>query len=57
MKTQKISLANIQGKLSRKEMKTVMAGSTGCPSGYFPCYCNGALLGCAQSIGSCYNAC
>ena len=28
MKTKKISLANIQGKLSRTEMKKTMAGST-----------------------------
>ena len=27
MKTEKMSLANIQGKLSRTEMRTVMAGS------------------------------
>jgi len=27
IKTQKMSLANIQGKLSRAEMKTIMAGS------------------------------
>ncbi len=33
MRTQKMSLANIQGKLSRAEMKNIMAGSgtnTGC---------------------------
>lgn len=33
MQTQKMSLANIQGKLSRAEMKNIMAGSgdgTGC---------------------------
>ena len=29
MKTEKISLANIQGKLSRNEMKNIMAGSGG----------------------------
>ena len=35
MKTQKMSLANIQGKLSRAEMKNIMAGSGGanCPIG------------------------
>ena len=27
MKTQKMSLANIQGKMSRSEMKNIMAGS------------------------------
>ena len=34
MKTKKMSLANIQGKLSRTEMKNIMAGSGGsgeCP--------------------------
>lgn len=31
MKTKKMSLANIQGKLSRTEMKNIMAGSgSGC---------------------------
>jgi|LakWasMet15_LOW5_FD_contig_61_739405_length_307_multi_6_in_0_out_0_1 hypothetical protein len=31
MQTQKLSLANIQGKLSRAEMKNIMAGSgNGC---------------------------
>ncbi len=34
MKTTKMSLANIQGKLSRTEMKNIMAGSGGdnCPT-------------------------
>ena len=37
MQTQKLSLANIKGKLSRTEMKNIMAGSgsTSCSSG--PC--------------------
>ena len=40
MKTQKMSLANIQGKLSRAEMKNIMAGSGGrC---YTQCDINGA---------------
>ncbi len=30
MKTTKMSLANIQGKLSRNEMKNIMAGSGNC---------------------------
>ena len=30
MKAKKMSLANIQGKLSRTEMKNIMAGSGGC---------------------------
>jgi hypothetical protein len=34
MKLQKINLANIQGKLNRKEMKNIMAGSGGfCSNG------------------------
>ena len=32
MQTQKMSLANIQGKLSRSEMKNIMAGSGSCYS-------------------------
>ncbi|MGN7810422.1 MULTISPECIES: hypothetical protein [Flavobacterium] len=56
MKTQKMSLANAQGKLSRNEMKTIMAGS-GCPSGTFPCYCNGNYNGCRSSIQECWDAC
>ncbi len=32
MKTTKMSLANIQGKLSRAEMKNIMAGSGDCQS-------------------------
>jgi len=52
MQTQKISLANIQGKLSRAEMKNIMAGSgtdscksgTSCnftnDCGYWQCICN-----------------
>jgi hypothetical protein len=52
MKTQKMSLANMQGKLSRAEMKNIMAGqntvdsvelencAVSCNSGYFAC-CNG----------------
>jgi len=37
MKTKKMSLANIQGKLSRVEMKKIMAGSDGCSVGK-PCW-------------------
>lgn len=33
MKTKKLSLANIQGKLSRYEMKKLMAGSGSCNVG------------------------
>ena len=38
MKTKKMSLANIQGKLSRNEMKNIMAGSgTKCDFGHLSC--------------------
>ncbi|MCV9930349.1 hypothetical protein OIU83_22005 [Flavobacterium sp. LS1R49] len=58
MKTLKMSLANAQGKLSRIEMKTIMAGSGGfCPEGYFPCNCNGILKGCYDTASSCFHAC
>ena len=39
MKTTKMSLANIQGKLSRTEMKNIMAGLKGAGD---PCNCNSA---------------
>jgi hypothetical protein len=43
MKTTKMSLANIQGRLSRTEMKNIMAGSgSGCYTGV-DCYLNQAL--------------
>lgn len=42
MKKEKMSLANIQGKLSRTEMKKVMAGSGTCPG----CYKNRVLYSC-----------
>ena len=58
MQTKKMSLANIQGKLSRTEMKNIMAGSGsdscglhhcnapgGCPSG---CYCPIATTHCGK---------
>ncbi len=46
MKTQKMSLANIQGKITRAEMKNIMAGS-GSGSSYCGTY----------SCGSCPAAC
>jgi len=36
MQTTKISLANIQGKLSRAEMKHIMAGRSGTCAAYMP---------------------
>ncbi len=48
MKTNKMSLANIEGKLSRAEMKNIMAGSgTGC---YKCCYPNGGA--CSECVFS-----
>ena len=60
MQTQKMSLANIQGKLSRTEMKNIMAGSdddkiqqccignecTSCQHGAGPCGPNATLKDC-----------
>ncbi len=46
METKKMSLANIQGKLSRAEMKNIMAGSTGFN-------CQGYLSVCNQSNQLC----
>ncbi len=41
MQTQKMSLANIKGKLSKAEMKNIMAGS----STYTGCVCTGGATG------------
>lgn len=52
MKAKKMSLANMQGRLSRSEMKNIMAGSdgTGC---YKCCYPNGGLCSeCAFSYST-----
>lgn len=60
MQTKKMSLANIQGKLSRAEMKNIMAGSGSCPSGQIPCTCtsdSGRYSGCVSSIAECWNKC
>ncbi len=40
MKTTKMNLANVQGKLSRTEMKNIMAGNP--PVGADKCTCNSA---------------
>ena len=57
METKKMSLANIKGKLSRAEMKRIMAGSGPCPTF---CYntnsgalgsCTQASFGCTCSVG------
>ena len=53
MKTQKMSLANIQGKLSRSEMKNIMAGSGGSGNcSYSSCTVYDSLTGQTYS-GSC----
>lgn len=46
MQTKKMSLANIQGKLSRTEMKKIMAGSTGtiCARQGTPCGDGGTCM-------------
>lgn len=49
MKTEKMSLANIQGKLSRTEMKKVMAGSGVCNV-----WCRGASS--TKSVSNCSQA-
>lgn len=50
MQTQKMSLANIKGKLSRTEMKNIMAGS-----GYSAKCCNaaGECTQCSTTQGAC----
>lgn len=50
METKKMSLANIQGKMSRAEMKNIMAGSNEgclvqCPDGPRIQTCNGGACG------------
>jgi natural product precursor len=64
MKLKKMSLANMQGKMSRSEMKTIMGGSSSCsgtcnynttPGTCKVCevdWCKG-LCYCSNGIGSC----
>ena len=55
MKTLKMSLENIQGKMSRMEMRTIMAGSGECASKSI--WCNGQHFSCAEvRLGQCYNS-
>ena len=59
MKTVKMSLANLEGKLSRKEMKGIMAGSGSgycgtCVGGVGSWYGNSSSASCAQTG---YNYC
>jgi hypothetical protein len=63
MKTQKMSLATVQGKLSRKEMKNIMAGSysgtdesqrtCGSCSSAYDCKstCNSCRAGACEAVG------
>ncbi len=58
MKTVKMSLANIQGKLSRNEMKQIMAGSSGynCAPKGAECPAPGATYdGCCSSCNNIYS--
>ena len=64
MKTVKISLANIQGKLSRTEMKSIMAGSGGggvsrSGTNWYggQCYCDYTMTFGGTTRYSCNNPC
>ena len=54
MKTLKMNLENIQGKMSRTEMRNIMAGSGNCS---IPCTCNGVSYGNVCSVQECWNKC
>ena len=56
MKTTKMSLANMQGKLSRMEMKNIMAGSEDSSCGYCSDRVNGVACG-GNSKCKCQIAC
>jgi hypothetical protein len=53
MKTVKISLENIQGKMTRAEMKTIMAGSADACKTYTCHHCQGACKCGDSSDGPC----
>jgi hypothetical protein len=53
MQTQKMSLAKIQGKLSRTEMKNIMAGSAVCTYGCY--YLGGNMCGSTSCIAITYS--
>ncbi len=61
MQTKKMNLANIQGKLSRTEMKNIMAGKAiGVPKcdtcgHYLPLCCYTTVDCCINSSGACCN--
>jgi len=56
MKLLKMSLENIQGKMSRMEMRNIMAGS-GSSDCSIPCTCNGVSYGNVCSSEECWNKC
>ena len=51
MQTKKMSLANIQGKLNRTEMKQIMAGSATGKSCSTDCNVGGAIWACYSDAG------
>ena len=54
MQTLKMSLANIKGKLSRAEMKNIMAGSGGCCPDGRVAHCFGTYSNCTGATwGNC----
>jgi hypothetical protein len=61
METKKLNLANINGKLSRVEMKNIMAGSGATLSGtrwyQYQCYCDFTLYVNGTMGYSCDNPC
>jgi phosphotransferase system HPr-like phosphotransfer protein len=56
MKTLKMNLENIQGKMNRKEMRNIMAGGSG-SNCTIKCTCNGTDYGTVCSIQECWNKC
>ena len=50
MKMKKISLRNVTAKLTRDEMRQIMAGSDG---GCQQCHGNGGLINCTNDNGTC----
>ncbi len=44
--------------LTREQLKKIEGGSgNGCPTGEFPCKCNGVDYGCVSSVNDCWNKC
>ncbi len=55
METKKMSLANIQGRISRAEMKNIMAGSEG--GECVECTSTSGYTSCWYTTGSAYELC